>query len=33
MLEPIFQAVATLCVAVFGLVSFVVLVQAVFGIG
>ena len=30
---PIFKAVATVCVAVVGLLSFVVLVQTVFGLG
>ena len=30
---PIFKAVATICVAVVGLLSFVVLVQTVFGLG
>jgi Mn2+/Fe2+ NRAMP family transporter len=30
---PIFKAVATVCVAVVGLLSFVVLVETVFGLG
>ena len=30
---PIFKAVATLCVAVVGLLSFVVLIDTVFGLG
>jgi Mn2+/Fe2+ NRAMP family transporter len=30
---PIFKAVATVCVAVVGLLSFVVLIQTVFGLG